>query len=382
MGGMNGRARPTPTRVVAPLLAVLASVTLLAGCAGLRAAPPVETLLVPLSGTAGEAVSTAPAPPSPAEVFAPSPAMRGFLIEHGLLGVDAVVRDEHALRALAFLLGEAQDTRVQYDALATLSAAGTFAQRAGNCLSLSLVFVVMARELGLDASFQDYDAGEQWDTRDGLLISSRHVNATIALARGDYVLDFLPEAGLDPSRGRPMSDATALGHFYNNLASEYLAAGDLAAAWRHYAAAVASAPSLPFVWSNLGLLYSRNGQHQAAEAVLRHALVLDPRSTAAHGLLANTLQALGDEAQAAEHRARLASLQLRYPWFQLAHADRALREGDATAAAERLDAAIALASRDARFFVRAAAVARRLGRDDEAAALLARHDRLARLQTR
>jgi tetratricopeptide (TPR) repeat protein len=352
-----------------PVLA--AALVLIAGCVTVPT-PRTADLLVPLTDATGEPLHV-PAPVIAADdVLAVSDEMRAFLTEHGAYDASG----KAALRKLAWLLGQHAETRLRYDAVATLSAAEAFAQRTGNCLSLSMVFVAMARELGLDARFQDVDTAPVWDTRRGVVFNLRHVNVVSRVRGETFVLDFLPADASATLSARPMRDAEAIAHYHNNIGTEALTDGDEPLAFAHLAAAIDAAPQIPFLWANLGLLYQRHGQPQAALAVLRHAVAIDPRNAGAHAHLANVLMALDRPEQAQQHLQRVSALRAGNPWFQLAHAERAIADGDTVTASLRLDDALALRARDARFYFRAADLARRLGRDDEARALQARHQRL------
>ncbi len=58
------------------------------------------------------------------------------------------------LKNLRELLYGEEHLNIRYDAASTLSATDTFNARAGNCLSMTSLFVASARYLGLDAHFQ------------------------------------------------------------------------------------------------------------------------------------------------------------------------------------------------------------------------------------
>jgi hypothetical protein len=80
-----------------------------------------------------------------------------------------------------------------YDARRTGTAEEALRSRAGNCLFLSILFVAMARELGVDARFQQLEVMPEWDMEGDVLFAARHVNVYGRLhGRSEYVTDFYP----------------------------------------------------------------------------------------------------------------------------------------------------------------------------------------------
>src|SRR5258708_18810714 len=90
---------------------------------------------------------------------------------------------------------------------------------------------------------------------------------------GDMMIDFEPQVA-SRREGMALSDDGILARFYNNVAAEYLAQGDLALAYAHFKAAVLADPRYSPSYSNLAQLYIRKGFLHSAERLLLHAIAL------------------------------------------------------------------------------------------------------------
>src|SRR5439155_1192340 len=71
---------------------------------------------------------------------------------------------------------------------------------------------------------------------------------------GDVIIDFEPQVA-SRREGTVLSDDGIVARFYNNVAAEYLAQGDLTSAYAHFKAAVLADPGYSPSYSNLAQLY-------------------------------------------------------------------------------------------------------------------------------
>lgn len=334
---------------------VVLSTAAVAACASLH---PLETPVpAPLLTADNAPAATIESPPSPDAIMALTPEMRSFL--------DRYVRRDAAqhqrMRELAEALMHPGLLGMHYSPTGTHTAAETFRTRSGNCVSLSLLFVAMAREIGLDARFQEVKVAPQWDRQSGVLLNFRHINVVGDLGQFEsYTMDFKPQLGQRRSGTRRLSDAEAIAQFYNNRGADYLIEGRLAEAHIWYLRAIDYAPRLSFLWSNLALLYQRTGQRAEAERLLRYAIRLDSQNTSAISNLANLLEAEGRKFEAEDLLARARRAQQRNPYYLYAMAERAVDLGQHEEALRLLDRAIALKPEDVSFYELAARAAREL----------------------
>ncbi len=334
--------------VIAALVVVVAG--LASGCASLVESV-AEPVPAPLPDPWASRIASIEPPPTAEEILALTPEMKRYLADN----IDAARFKPVVVRNLTNLLLHPGLLGIDYDAGRTGTAAETFASGAGNCLSLSILFVAMAREAGVDARFQQVEMTPEWDMRDEVLFAARHVNVYGRLSGyGDYVMDFYPYPAEPRGPRRMLTDAEAIGQFYNNLGAGYLAAEDYARAWVYLRAAVRQAPAWSDGWSNLALLYQRIGDDDSAESMLRYAVHLEHDNTSAINNLAVLLYRQGRDDEAGEWLARVQRVREQNPYYHYALARRAEQEGEVRAALGHIERAIAL-KKDEPLFSRKAA---------------------------
>ncbi|MCP5289079.1 MAG: hypothetical protein H6931_08180 [Burkholderiaceae bacterium] len=231
-----------------------------------------------------------------AERFTPDPDAPLALTEE----MDRYLRERIApqLRVRGYLYGLVEalyaddQLRLGYDSAATLTAAETFGQRRGNCLSLVLMTAAFAQRLGLEVRFQRVLTEDAPELAGNLVRMVGHVNLGLA-KRGtarvrDWItVDFLP--GLEAARLRTIeiSADRVKAMFFNNLAVEALGKGELPRAYWLARASVRQDPRLASPYVTLGVLWSRLGQDDRAGTAFRQALAVDSRNASA---LANLSQ--------------------------------------------------------------------------------------------
>ena len=188
-----------------------------------------------------------------------------------------------------------------YDPSATYTAAQAFAERRGNCLAYTNMFVALAREAGLDAQYRLVEAQPMWSVTDGYLVRNNHINVVLkSVVPGslgtnrDVVVDFnrtLPITGL---AARTISDGYAQSLYYANLAVDHLRNGDARQAFAHIKRGILLEPNNHDLWVNLGVLYLRLEKFDAALLAYEVALQVRPRSRSAWSGIARVHELRGD----------------------------------------------------------------------------------------
>jgi Flp pilus assembly protein TadD len=319
---------------------------------------PVPALLATTDGRVPENYVPPPAPDDLLKVTDP---MRAFVDRY----VSRNAPRTRRLMDLANALLQPGLLGIQYDDAGTYTAQEMFRRGSGNCVSLSLLFVALAREVGLDARFQQVSIAPQWDRQQDVLVRYRHINVTGDVSRANiYTMDFKPDLARVRLDAHSLTDAEAFAHFYNNRASSYLLEGQFVAAHAWFMRAIELAPRSSFVWSNFALLYQRAGQAEDAERLLRHALRLDPANVSAINNLATLLATAGRTEEADDLRVRAFKAQRRNPYYLLAMAERADAKGQPEEALNLLGRAIQLDSEETLFYETAARIARSLDRPE------------------
>jgi hypothetical protein len=223
------------------------------------------------------------------DILALSDDIRAMLDE----SVTPIKNEKKRLYTLVEILIDKVKFDAKNDRYGTRTAQETYEAGTANCLSLSNLFVAMARYVGLSVQYQEVSTPPNWIRTGEVLFNTRHIGAFIDVniypgymvhlgyeeahkiivwnsASNRY---FFSPSNLDPFGneinprfGTPIPDRRALAQYFNNIASRYLAEGNPPDAFRYLVRAIRVDPKLSYAWSNLGVVYSRNNQFEAAEA--------------------------------------------------------------------------------------------------------------------
>lgn len=315
-----------------------------------------------------------PSVPSHAQVMAvPDELRERVRLEVGLEPTS--LRD---VERLAEFLLRPEGLGLTYDAEATTTVAEAYAARRVNCLTFTLVFVALARELGLEAYGQAVDNVLLWHESEGVVYRTDHVNAGIATGGRRFVSDVARDTVSLGRATERISDARLLALYYNNRAVQLHAAGAIDLATKHVEASLALDPGYPTSWSNAGALRMRQGDVRQAERHYRRALVLDPEHPPTLFNLASHHQRQGNDELASLYRRRLDAVQERDPYH---HFQRALdheANGRHAQAVQRYRRALALYGNEHRFHFGLARAFERLGKSRAAESALTRAFELSR----
>lgn len=258
--------------------------------------------------------------PSPDEVFALDTEMRAFVAPF------AELRDPRQ-RLMALIRGLEEHGMFSLDyAEVTRTASATFHERQGNCLSFTMLFIGLARALGLTATYQSVDVPPTW-SNDGKVVIASHVNAVVRTGRGEEtVVDFNIRSTRADEHSRRVNDAYALGLFYTNLGAEALLRADHSASFAYLREAARVNPDNAGLWVNLGVLYARYGHWGHAESAYLRALEADEGEHSALANLVLVYEALGEPELAQEYRDRVQAYRDRNPYYHYALATQAYEQ--------------------------------------------------------
>jgi tetratricopeptide (TPR) repeat protein len=272
-----------------------------------------------------------------ADVLAVSAEMRAFLDKH----VDRKGSDSLKLHQVVSAVIEEDTFGLVYDDK-TRTASETFHARLGNCLSFSIMFLAMARDVGLKVQFQEVDIPPDWTLDKDTYVLNQHVNVYVDLGQaGTRVVDFNIADFKSSYEMRRMPDARALAHYYNNIGVARMQAGDTASALSCFRTAIADGEGrFSPAWTNLGTLYLRNGHPAHAEAAYLQAVKANNSDLVAMSDLARLYEQLGEREGAAAYRKRVIDHRYLNPYYRYELARQAYVGKDYDAAIRHLKYAI------------------------------------------
>lgn len=310
-------------------IAILLSLSLLAGCASVQ--PPA----VPLPPLADARF----VPPSEKvgadDLFTLSPEMRSYLTSQAFT---RHLRQKGQRHGLVEALYSKTDLRLEYESSRTRTAAQTYADRSGNCLSLVIMTAAFARELGMQVRFRSVDADSTWSRSAGLYLGSAHVNISLGdrpdvgtRSTDQYdalVVDFIPQDEAARLRARELDEDDISALYLNNRAAEMLVQDRIDDAYWWARAAVAKRPGMVAALNTLAVIYDRHGDAALAEQTYRTALEREPENVMVMRNLQPVLAALGKHGEAQALGQRIAGIEPFPPYYFFEQGTLALREGD------------------------------------------------------
>jgi tetratricopeptide (TPR) repeat protein len=256
---------------------------------------------------------------------------------------------QYRLNHLVTLLFEPETKDFSYSRNHSTIAAETWRRKSGDCLSLTVLSYSLAKALEMPVQMQEVRVPVVFDRRGSVEFLNRHVNLLISgrsdgglyvkdglLRAGDVIIDFEPQVA-SRREGTALSDDGILARFYNNVAAEYLALGELNLAYAHFKAAVLAAPGYSPSYSNLAQLYTRKGLLHSAEQLLLYAIALDEDSDIALRSLHQLLVSQGRESEALKYKEILQARQEKDPYYWLGVGLHDLQEGSYQKAVDALE---------------------------------------------
>lgn len=266
------------------------------------------------------------------DVLALDQSMLSFLDEHVNRNHGRTAR----LQELVSALITDGNFGLKYDGR-TRTARETFESRLGDCLSFTNLFVALAREIGIGATYQEIEVPPVWSLVGHSYILSRHVNVVIDLGVvGSKVVDFNIDDFQGINQRHLISDERALAHYYSNMGTEKLQHGNTLEALRYFRKAITTDNGYASVWINLGALYSQSGHSHYAEAAYLQALRIDPEELVAMSNLGQLYDYLGQKDLAAWYNKQSEKHRMRNPYYRYHLAREAFLAEDYTTAIKHL----------------------------------------------
>ncbi len=266
---------------------------------------------------------------------------------------------------------------VTYSAYYTNTGIEAFEQRQANCLSYTLMYVAMARHLGLKAEVNEVMLPPTWDMRAGdTYLLMRHVNAKVFMPRkrslpwvrmmetadvGDIVVDLEMRRFKAHYKQRVIGKDLVAAQFYSNRGMELAAEGKTTEAFLYLRKALLMSEEPSYIWSNFGSFYRRHKFYTEAEAIYLHGLAINPRDYTIMHNLAGMYQELGNVEKHQEYQKRVRLYRNANPYYMFKRAEEWVAKGDDDKALSLLKKAIKKEKGEQRFYRLAAEIYERKG---------------------
>ena len=243
----------------------------------------------------------------------------------GRLGSPSV-RDELKVdNLLSFIFSGLE---LEYSLTPTRNANEVVDAREANCLSFVNLFVGLGRLQRLNPFYVEVEDYQRWTFSDGVVVSRGHIVAGLTVDGQLSTYDFLPYAPKAYRDFEPISDLTAMAHFYNNLGAEALMSGGLDEAEKNLRIAISLAPDFEKAVNNLGVVYLRNDRIDDARALYERGLEVNELSVPLLTNLARVYQTQGEEEKAGALLAELDEVNTTNPFYFVYRGEAALAAGD------------------------------------------------------
>lgn len=273
-----------------------------------------------------------------------------------------------------------------YNADKTFNAADTFANKSGNCLSYTAMFITMARYAGMNARFQIVRVPPSWDADSGYLIRYTHINVLVTgvkmdkLGGGDFTVDFNAVHPEPEYSRRIVSDRYAESLFHANRSVTSVRAGDDRTGLAHLRRAIELVPDNADLWINLGAFYGKRDDFAAAIDAYEVGLSIDPGNKGAISGLSRAYAGAGDMAKAEFYGNQVKRYRQKNAYYHFALAQAQFEQADYPEALAAINTAIGLKRGNGRFYFMKALTEQKLGDVDAARKSFQRAQRYGRFR--
>ncbi|MGJ8693170.1 MAG: tetratricopeptide repeat protein [Thalassotalea sp.] len=282
----------------------------------------------------------------------------------------------HQVKDLVNLIFDEQQIGLSYQNLANLTAEQTFRSREANCISLTVMAYALAKQAGLNVSFQDVKVPEYWIRNGKYSLLTGHVNLVITqsyLENIEYIyhpqtliIDFDPQISKKQFPSKKINKQRIIAMFYTNKGAQAMIERNYDLAYAYLKAAVVKSPTYSPAWGNLGILYRLIEENTLAIQTYEYAISLNNKNYTAATNLAILFKKLGRLADADNIQQQLHALRLKNPYYHTLLGENAFYRGAYIDALASYKQAIRLDSKQHEFYFGISKVYYELGENFEA----------------
>lgn len=212
-----------------------------------------------------------------------------------------------------------------YDNSFTRSASETLKSKTGNCLSMVILSVAIAKHFNLDYKIFDLKTVPVWDKSGGLLLVNGHVNVQLEneaseknhyqILREKYItLDFLPEESRRMISKKEINQNQLSAIYFTNLAADAMVNQQWDKAYWLIKKSINYAPNYNVAWNSLAVVYRNKGFELQAENAYKHALSIDPNDSNVIANYAILLTNQGRDKELVSYKKKIEKAKLRNPY--------------------------------------------------------------------
>ncbi|WP_323815799.1 transglutaminase domain-containing protein [Cellvibrio sp. NN19] len=260
---------------------------------------------------------------------------------------------------------------ITYSAYETITGIDAFETRHANCISYTLLFVALARHVGLNAEVNEVILPPMWDMRaSDTYLLMRHVNAKVFMPRrnfsavqvattadvSDIVVDLEMRRYRPNYKQRVIDQSLVAAQFYSNRGMELAAEGNAREGFLYLRKALLMSQKPSYIWSNFGSFYRRQKLFPEAEAIYLHGLKINPRDYTIMHNLAGLYQDMGNAEQSEYYQQRVRQYRNANPYYMYKRAQELLEKDDLNEAALLIQKAIKKEDGETRFYRLAIAI--------------------------
>jgi tetratricopeptide (TPR) repeat protein len=180
------------------------------------------------------------------------------------------------MRRLRDFLSGSRELGFQYRPV-TYNANEAFHARGGDCMAYTLLFVALARDLGLPVHVVHVTQVKNYYEKGGSFFVSSHVAVGFLSGANATVIDLSKEVKqYELAIYESIDDSAATALFYNNVAVDHMMQGDLKGAGNMLAFLHRHEPGIVELTNNYGVLLNREHRYSESLALLNQGLASTP----------------------------------------------------------------------------------------------------------
>lgn len=228
-----------------------------------------------------------------------------------------------------------------YIANLTLNPEEAFVSKQGNCLTFAMLFITLAREIGLNAVFNEVEVSPNWNMEGGVIIETGHINVLVKSGKQQYVIEWLDYyKDLSNRYIKPISDVRALSYYFNNIGILALADHDYERSGMLLEEAIDLDPSNADAWQNYGVYWVHRNELDRAENAFLQGLKVAGKHSSIYFLLSNFYEKKGDSIRAKKYLKKGEKYAKKNPFYHYSKALGAKAKGDLKMALKHLNISI------------------------------------------